>query len=43
MTNEKVLQAHTDKSKLIIFRSEIFRKKTEEELKETPIYLTDLS
>ena len=41
MTFEKILEAHPDKSGLVIIGSEKFRKKTEDELKENPIYLTN--
>ena len=41
MTKEKVLEAHPDKSGIILLGSEKFRRKTEKELKENPIFLTN--
>ena len=41
ITNEKVLEAHPDKSGIIILGSDKFRKRMEKELNENPIYLTN--
>ena len=41
MTKEKVLEAHPDKSGIILLGSDKFRKRIEKELNENPIYLTN--
>ena len=41
ITKEKTLEAHPDKSGIILFGSENFKRKVEENLKENPVYLTN--
>ena len=41
LTFEKVLEAHPDKSGLVILANDKFRQKTKEELSKNPIYLTN--
>ena len=40
LTFEKVLEAHPDKSGLVILGNDKFRQKTQEELSKNPTYLT---